>query len=219
MQKGHITLSLEDDLLKEVDALSQSEHRDRSAIICECILRCLHPAPPPNQPQPSGDLPDALKTRIDSLYKWRVQCAIEAEKHQNNFWLLTIPPLAVNAGYGCGLFGLIHAPVFVTLIHFISSMLMVVEKQRPQERVFTALEKAALELDQLLRKMQEDWQAGVAVGQDPTRLLALILAAADKEEERIAKYIADAESFLKESSLGRRLKGVAAKGFAALRGS
>lgn len=98
-------------------------------------------------------------------------------------------------------------------------MLMVIEKQRPQERVFTALEKASLELDQLLRKMQEDWQAGVAVGQDPVRLLALILAVADKEEERIAKYIADAESFLKESSLGRRLKGVAAKGFAALRGS
>jgi hypothetical protein len=95
-------------------------------------------------------------------------------------------------------------------------MLLLVEKQRPQERLYTALEKAALDLEQLIRAMMEDWQAGVAAGQEPVRLLAGLLATAEKEEARIAKFLADAESYLKEASLSRRFKSAAAKAFAAL---
>lgn len=214
MQKEHITLRLEDDLLAKIDAVSQQDHKDRSEVISELLERALAPNPGPTNP---GELPAVLQSRLDSLDQWRRQCALEAAKRQNNFWLLTIPPLVVNAGYGCGLFGKLHLASLQPFALFLSTMLMLVEKERPQERLFSALEKAALELDQLVRGMGEDWQAGAAAGQDAGRLLAQILSLAEKEEARIAKFLADAESYLKEASLSRRFKSAAAKAFVALR--
>ena len=93
---------------------------------------------------------------------------------------------------------------------------MIIEKQRPQDRLYSAFEKSSYELEQLARAMTEQWEAGAAEGQDPNKLLAQILAIAEKEEERVSKYIEDAESTLKEASLGKRFKSAAAKQFAAL---
>jgi len=67
--------------------------------------------------------------------------------------------------------------------------------------------------------MAEQWQAGTAAGQDSNKLLAQIMAAAEKEEARVSKYIEEAESYLKQASLGKRIKTAAAKEIAALRAS
>jgi len=217
MQKEHVSLSLEDDLLAKIDALSKQEHKDRSALISELLDRALDPAPPSGPLPPPGEVPPILQSRLDSLAQWRRQCAAEAAKRQTNFWLLTIPPLAVNAGYGCGLFNKLHLAALQPFALFVSTMLMLVEKERPQERLYTALEKAALELEQLLRAMLEQWQAGSAAGQDPRLLLTQILSLAEKEEARISKFLADAESYLKEASLSRRFKSAGAKVLASLR--
>jgi len=218
MNKEHITLRLDDALLQKIDALAQAEHKDRSEVITELILRAVTPAPAPTPAPGAPDaLPDVLKSRLDTIAKWRQECVAEAAKRSRNFWLLTIPPLAVNAGYGCGLFNKIGLAGVQSLGLFISTMLMVVEKERPQNRLFTAFEKAALELEQLARALTEQWQAGVAAGTEPRHLLAQILTLAEKEEARVSKYIEDAESYMKETSLSRRVKSAAAKEFAAFR--
>jgi hypothetical protein len=59
--------------------------------------------------------------------------------------------------------------------------------------------------------------ANAPAGTDPRHLLAQILTLAEKEEARVSKYIEDAESYLKETSLSRRFKSAAAKEFAAFR--
>jgi proteic killer suppression protein len=43
MQKEHISVSLEDDLLEKIDALSQQEHKDRNEVISELIESALAP--------------------------------------------------------------------------------------------------------------------------------------------------------------------------------
>src|ERR1017187_3668872 len=128
MNKEHITLRLDDALLQKIDDLSKSAHKDRSEVITELLLRAVPPAPAPSPsptpaPPDSGALPDVLKSRLDNLAKWRQECADQAQKRERNFWLLTIPPLAVNAGYGCGLFNRIGLAGVQSLGLFISTML------------------------------------------------------------------------------------------------
>ena len=214
MNKEHVSLSLDEALLQKIDALAKTEHEDRSGVVTKLLTQALNPAP-----QGPADRPDVLKSRLESIENWRLECAAEAKKRERTFWWLTLPPLVINGGFGSGLFESLGLGGLQKLALLTSTILLFVEKERPQNRLFTAFQKSASELEQLSRAMAEQWDAGTAAGADPNKLLAQVLAAAEKEEARVSKYIEEAESYLKQASLGKRIKTAAAKEIAALRGS
>lgn len=219
MNKEHISLRLDGALVKKIDALARDSRRDRSEMIAELLSRAVsapEPAPGPG-PGDAPPLPAVLQTSLEGIEKWRLECAAEAAKRSRNYWLLTLPPIVINAGYGCGLFGKLGLADVQSLALFLSTLLMLIEKERPQNRLFTAYERAALDLGELARAMVEQWQAGCAAGQDQRKLTAQILGTEEKEEARLSKFIEDAESYLKDASISRRSLSTVKKAFAEFR--
>jgi uncharacterized protein (DUF4415 family) len=206
INKEHVTLRLNEDLLKKLDALSQGEGKNRSEVIEDLLSASLNPASP--GPAPTAKIPPCpalLLSRLSRLEDWRQKNAAQAARHSRNFWWLTVPPMAINAAIAAGFGSLLGSVKFERLLLGVAAVLIFLDKERPQERLFSSFERAALELEELMRSLREQWEEGCLAGQAPDKLLAQILAAADKEEARVAKYLTDAESFLKEVTPARRL--------------
>jgi hypothetical protein len=212
--KEQVSIRLGEELLKKLDALGKSGGKNRSEVIESLLAASVGQAPDSGagpSGQPAGQageispLPAVLGQRLLRLETWRQRNAVSAARHERNFWWLTIPPMVITAGFGAGLGRIPGLAQLQPLLLVASSLLILLDKERPQERLFSAFERAAVELEELERSLREQWEEGCLAGQAPNKLLAQILASADKEEARLTKYLAGAESYLKQVSPARRL--------------
>lgn len=154
----------------------------------------LAPMPRPND---LNEMPKILRDQLRELETWAQENRSDARKDAIRFWVLKIPAVIISAS--AGIFAYFKWEAGAVIASAIASICVLIDGLSPGGALRNSHYKAFLDLRKLQQSIQARWrvESWKATGEDAEKeLAAKIIKNAQKEIERVATYLRDAESAL-----------------------
>jgi len=142
------------------------------------------------------EMPKILRDQMTELEAWAEDNRKDSRRDAIRFWALKIPAVIISAG--AGIFAYFRLEAAAVIASGIASVCVLIDGLNPGGALRNSHYKAVHDLRILQHKMQAEWRIeGYVLGVDESeKLAARIIKDAQKEIERIATYLRDAESML-----------------------
>jgi hypothetical protein len=143
-----------------------------------------------------------VDTELENIEKWAQDNEREARQDRVNFWLLKAPAIILSAVSGLGA-AIGDAKVLVIVVSTLAGVCVLIDGVVRPGRMRSVHWRAFSDLRLLQNRIESQWTSSILDGADPDKATSEVIKLADKEKERIGKYLAEIESSGPETTSGK----------------
>jgi signal transduction histidine kinase len=136
-------------------------------------------------------VPDDLADHLRDLEKWARDNRRDALRETVAFWILKGP--AIVASTSAGLLAHFQMPAVSLTLGVLSSVCMLIDSVQPRGLLKSTHTRALHDIRNLTTRMATEWRSR-SDHADPLTVARKIIADSEKERNRIATYVRDAEA-------------------------
>jgi hypothetical protein len=153
--------------------------------------------PLPTPTLPEAEFPEDLKVYLNELEQWALANKRDASQETLAFWMLKLP--AVLASASAGIWAYFELPTVSVVFGAIASVCVIIDGLHPRGMLRNTHLRAYHDIRMLANKVMNDWRSRSPIAK-PDNACRRIIKDSEEERQRIASYIRDAETALKEKS-------------------